>query len=347
MESDQPSPFRKMPKVELHRHLDGSIRQQTIIDISKRYNLDIDISNEDVLKARSTVTQPMEDLAAVLDAFDIIQKVSCSYEAIKRIAFENVEDAFFDGIKLIELRFSPAFIALQKDIGNDEIIEGVLDGVAQGMSQYDVQVGLITIASRTLDYEVNKKATEDVIQYAQKGQHKMADRLVGFDLADIEHASEPSDFSELVNISRQAGFGITVHSGEDTPASGVQKTLDILQPDRIGHGVNAWQDQNVVKMLRDKDVLLELCPTSNWLTQCAPILAEHPLPDFYRAGVKVCINSDDPQLMGIDLTHEYDIAKKYYGFNNEDFRTMNLFALEKSFLPEEITRAVKKTHFAP
>ncbi len=346
MSTYQHSLLRKMPKVELHRHLDGSIRQGTIVDIVKRHKLDIDVSDRARLKKHSTITEPMQDLAAVLNVFETIQKVSCSYEAIKRIAFENVEDAWMDGIKLIELRFSPAFIAREKDIGNDEIIEGVLDGIAQGMGKYDIQVGLITIVSRTLDHHVNEQSTMDVIAYVEKGHHQMADRIVGFDLADRENTSDPSDFGELVELSRQAGLGITVHSGEDSDASAVQRTLTLLNPDRIGHGVNAWQDGDVVEMLKERDVLLELCPTSNWLTQCVPVLAEHPLPDFYQAGVKVCINSDDPQLMDIDLTHEYEIAQRYYGFTHEDFKKTNLDALKKTFLPQEIGVHVKEKFFS-
>ena len=143
MSSTKSSALRRMPKVELHRHLDGSIRQQTIIDLSKRHNLDIDVSNPSSLKKQSTVTEPMQDLATVLEAFDTIQKVSCSYEAINRIAFENVEDAFYDGIKLIELRFSPVFVALGKELAHDEIIESVIDGIAEGMDRYDIEVGII------------------------------------------------------------------------------------------------------------------------------------------------------------------------------------------------------------
>ena len=346
MSNTKSSALRKMPKVELHRHLDGSIRQQTIIDLSKRHHLDIDVSNPSSLKKRSTVTEPMQDLAAVLEAFETIQKVSCSYEAIKRIAFENVEDAFYDGIKLIELRFSPVFVALDKELANDEIIEGVIDGIADGMDKYDIEVGIIQIVSRTLDYEASKQGTKDVIRYAQAGKHRMADRIVGFDLADRENTTDPSDFKELVEMSREAGMGITIHSGEDTDASGVQKTLEILAPDRIGHGVNAWQDPDVVEMIKERDVLLELCPTSNWLTQCVKELSAHPLPEFYKAGVKVSLNSDDPQLMDIDLTHEYEIAEKLYGFKNEDFLKMNLYALEKSFLPTEITEPVKNKFFS-
>ena len=337
--------MRNLPKVELHRHLDGSIRQETIIDITRSHNLDIDISDPDALRRNSMVTSPMQDLAAVLGVFDIIQKVSCSYEAIRRITFENIEDACFDGIKLIELRFSPAFIALNKELKNDEIIEGVLDGMSAGMDKYDVQAGLIGIVSRTLDYEANRSGIEDLANYRKRCQHRGADRIVGFDLADRENTSDPQDFVELVKMAREAELGVTVHSGEDTGPEGVQRTLDVLSPDRIGHGVNAWQDPDVVEQLIEREVLLEICPTSNWLTQCVESVDKHPLPDFYRAGVLTCINSDDPQLMGIDLTHEYELAKKHFAFSMEDFRTMNLMALKKSFLPGEITSAVKRDFF--
>ena len=337
--------MRNLPKVELHRHLDGSIRQQTIIDITRSHNLDIDVSDPVALKRNSTVTSPMQDLAAVLGVFDTIQKVSCSYDAIKRITFENIEDAYYDGIKLIELRFSPAFIALNKDLQNDEIIEGVLDGLCAGMDSYDVQAGLIGIVSRTLDYEANRSGIADMIAYRNRSNHRGADRICGFDLADRENTSDPGDFVELVTMARDAGLGITVHSGEDTGPEGVQRTLDVLEPDRIGHGVNAWRDQDVVEQLKERDVLLELCPTSNWLTQCVESVEKHPLPDFYRAGVKLSLNSDDPQLMDIDLSHEYELAAKHYGFGKEDFRKTNLYALEKSFLPGEITRDVTREYF--
>ncbi|NNL99451.1 MAG: adenosine deaminase, partial [Gammaproteobacteria bacterium] len=207
--------LRALPKVELHRHLDGSIRPGTVLDIARRHNLDIDISNPDALKRRITLREPA-DLAAILAAFDTIQKATCSYEAIRRIAFENVEDCVLDGIVLAELRFSPGFIALNKSLNNDEIIEGVLDGVADGMERYDIQVGLIHIVSRTLDPAVNRRSTEDIIAYARRGQHRCADRIVGFDLADREALSEPEDFSDLVALARGADLGITVHSGEET-----------------------------------------------------------------------------------------------------------------------------------
>jgi len=339
------SPLAGLAKVEHHRHLDGSIRHETLIDIARRHGLAIALDDQESLRRRTRITEPLGDVATVLEAFETIQQVTCSYEAIRQIAFENVEDAWRDGCVLAELRFSPAFIAMGKAIGYEEIIEGVLDGVTAGMARYPIEIGLITIVSRTLDYEANLEGMRACLRYAHAGRHPGAERLVGFDLADREATTSPGDWLEVVGLAREAGWGVTVHSGEETPAAAVRETVEVLAPDRIGHGVNAWQDPRVVRLLIERDVLLELCPTSNWLTQCVPTLDAHPLPQFYRAGVKVSINSDDPELMDIDLVNEYELAQRLLGLGPADFHRINLMALEKSFLPEEIRAAVKARHF--
>ncbi len=337
--------LRALPKVELHRHLDGSIRPETVLDLARHHNLDIDTSDPAALTRRITVSEPA-DLGTILTAFDTIQKVSCSYEAIRRITFENVEDCVRDGVELAELRFSPVFIALNKTLGNDEIIEGVLDGVAEAMDRYDIQVGLIHIVSRTLDPELNRRSTEDAIAYAQRATHRCADRIVGFDLADREALSEPEDFSDLVALARGAGLGITVHSGEETGPEHVARSVEVLGASRIGHGISARQSPEVMAMLAERGVLLELCPTSNWLTQAVPEPAAHPLPEFRDAGVPVSINSDDPQLMGIDLVNEYAVVQQHFGCDADAFMAMNRDALAASFLPEDITAHVRSKHFA-
>jgi adenosine deaminase len=144
-----------------------------------------------------------------------------------------------------------------------------------------------------------------------------------------------------VNKARDAGLGITIHSGEDTDAEHVARTLDLFRPSRIGHGIRAWGSREVMKKLIAEDVLLEVCPTSNWLTSSVTTLAEHPLPGLYKAGVPVSINSDDPNLMGIDLVNEYEVCAKHYGFQKRDFQAMNLAALRHSFLPPQIKEHVK------
>jgi adenosine deaminase len=336
--------IKALPKAELHRHLDGSIRLQTVLDLAARYKLDLGTSTAEELSRKARITSPMKDLQTVLDSFGTIRQVLCSHEAIERIAFENVEDAYHDGIHLIELRFAPPFISVGKNLGNDEIIEAVLDGVTRGMNSYPVQVGLIGILVRTMDVEVNRQATEDLIRYAGSG-YRNADRICGFDLADSEERSDPEEFLPFVEQARRAGLGITIHSGENTSAAAVERTLDLFDPARIGHGIRAWGEEKTLRRIRRLDVMLEVCPTSNWLTSSVPSLEEHPLPHLYRAGIPVSINSDDPNLFGIDLIHEYKLCSHLYGFSETDFLQINRKTVERSFLPKEIRTEVLQKYF--
>ena len=329
--------LRALPKAELHRHLDGSVRLETIVDLARRHSLDLGVRSEAELRERARVCSPQESLEEVIAGFTITQKVLCCHEAIRRVAYENVEDSWRDGVKLAELRFAPSFTAAGKALVNDEIIEAVLDGVAAGVERFGIEVGLIGILPRTAPPEVNRQATADLLRWA-RGPHPGAFRLCGFDLADSETARPPEDFVPLVDQARAAGLGITIHSGENTTAAHVQRTLELFRPSRVGHGIQAWGDPEALRQLRDGGVLLEVCPTSNWLTRSVSSLEAHPLPALRRAGVRVSVNSDDPNLMGIDLVHEYRLCSRLYGFGVADFLALNRDAVTASFLPEEVRR---------
>lgn len=339
-----PEALRALPKVELHRHLDGSVRFQTVLEVAARHGLQLGAGSEEELRERTRITRPLRDLDEVLAGFATIQKVLCCYEAIRRVSFENVEDAWRDGVRLVELRFAPTFIAQGKELEPAEIIEAVLDGVGEGMAAYPIEVGLIGIVARDLPLEANRRATEELLRYA-RGGHAQAPRLCGFDLASAEDSTDPEDFLPMVEAARRAGLGITVHSGENTDGGFVERTLDLFRPSRIGHGIASWGHPGLLERLRREDVLLELCPTSNWLTHSVASLEEHPLPGLYRAGVPVCINSDDPQLMDIDLVHEYDLCARLYDLGAADFLALNRMALRHSFLPAEIRARVEREHF--
>lgn len=207
--------LRGLPKVELHRHLDGSIRVETIRELADARGLDLGAPSADELRRKVTVTRPLKDLAAVLKCFDVLQKVLFSFEAVSRVTFENIEDAWRDGVKLLELRFAPAFIAQGKDLSNDEIIAAALDGVGKGMEAYPIEVGLIGILARSLPLERNARAARDLIRWHRSGVPN-ASRICGLDLADGEEGVDPRSFVSFVNDAREAGIGITIHSGENT-----------------------------------------------------------------------------------------------------------------------------------
>jgi adenosine deaminase len=334
--------LRALPKCEFHRHLEGSVRLETIADLARIYGLELGCTEYE-LPYRATVTEPMDDLQEVLDSFSIMQQAFCCYEAIKRITFENIEDAHNDGVKLLELRFAPSFIAVGKELENDEIIEAVLDGIDLGMERYPVQVGLIGIVPRAHDWTVSQRATRDLIAYARGTcAHRRGDRICGFDLADDELGTPHERFTPLVDAARSSGLGITVHTGENSDAACMEKSLDLYKPDRIGHGIQAWKDEPLMKRIADEDIMLELCPTSNFLTRSVPSLDRHPLPLFKDRGLAFSVNSDDPHLMNIDLVHEYEVCATLFGFDIEDFRKMNERALSHSFLSEDVRNEVRK-----
>ena len=224
--------LRALPKAELHRHLDGSVRLATIAELARRHRLQLGFPEEQ-LAERARVLTPLAGLEEVLARFQVLQKVLCGYEAIRRVAFENVEDAWRDGVRLAELRFSPPFITAGKDLANDEIIEAVLDGVEEGAARYGLEVALIGILPRTASPQANQAATADLLRYA-RGPHRGAWRLLGFDLADSETARPPEEFLPLVKQARAAGLGITVHSGENTSAAHVVRTLQVFSPSASG-----------------------------------------------------------------------------------------------------------------
>lgn len=336
------SQLRELPKIEFHRHLDGSVRFETILDLIKKHNLPIRYSTEELFN-KVKILSPMKDLKAVLDSFWLTQSTLCTYEAIKRVTFENVEDAFQDGVKLLELRFATTFIAENKKLGNDEIIEGVIDGITEGMNKYPIQVGLIHILPRNLDEQKNKQAHADILNYRKKS-HKNADRLCGFDLADLESDVKLTYLPEIESAISQ-GLGITIHSGENTSGDSVIHSIKNLKAKRIGHGIKTWNHDQAMKLVGDQNIHLEVCPTSNVLTNSVDSILSHPFAKLFDAGISVSLNSDDPHLMNLDLVHEYELVQKVFGFKPQDFFKMNKNAIAHSFLPAELKKKIDKDFF--
>jgi adenosine deaminase len=330
------SALRALPKVELHRHLDGSVRISTIWEIAQEHGIDLGVRTFQELQRKAVLRTPRASLQSVLDCFSTQQAALCSFEAISRVTMENIEDAWRDGVRLLELRFAPAFIARGKDLPADAVIAGVLDGMQKGMAAWPVEVGLIGILPRRYPRESHEQATSDLVRWKRSGVPGSS-RICGFDLADEEAGFDPGTLAPFVQRAREAGLGITVHSGENTEAACIAQALDVYRPARIGHGIRAIHDPALVRRLAREDILLEISPTSNWITSAVPSLREHPLAALHRAGVPVCVNSDDPNLFGIDLVNEYEACVREMGLREEDLREMNRAALRHSFLPAEIT----------
>ncbi len=319
--------IRALPKVDLHRHLDCSMRWSTLLEIAT--TLKLDFPKDPILqKSHFLVTEPMVNLEAVLNKFLIAQKLLASEEILERLAYEVCEDAVNDGINLLELRYAPTFIASgHPKLSFEKIHAALVKGIRRAEKNWPIKTGLIAIIQRILGPAEAEKVTDFAI-----GNR---DTFVGLDLADNEEGFEPRLFSKMFERAKASGLRITVHSGEaPSPLAGkwILDSIEILGAERIGHGVQAINFPEVMKTLINKKIVLEVCPYSNWLTQAFKSHKNHPLKRLKDAGVKVTIGSDDPGMFASTLSDDYWIAQQDLGFTKQDFLDCDRTAREASFI---------------
>jgi adenosine deaminase len=329
--------LRALPKVDLHRHLEGSLRLQTIIDLYREAGEPLAETSADELAPRAQVLEPMGSLEEVLDVLELVQGSFRTCDAVERISYEAVEDLALDNVRLAELRFSPDFLCRAGGLDWDEAMEAIVRGVERGARDHDVAVGLIAIFSRDFGMESGTRTVEFTLRHSE--------RLVGFDIAGDERAYPPSLYRELVAPIHAAGIHVTTHYGESGPAAYARDAILELGAERLAHGVSVARDPEVTALARDRRIPLDMCPTSNRLTHAVAALAEHPALRLLREGVLVTLNTDDPGLFGIDLTHEYEVAQRELGFDDEDLRFAAATALDASFLPKDVKTDVRRRHF--
>lgn len=329
------SELRALPKVELHRHLDCSMRWSTMVELAKTLNLGLPETPAELKKAL-LITEPMRDLESVLKKFLYAQKLLASEEILERLAFECCEDAYQDGIKLIEFRYAPTFIRDgHPALSFQKIHEALLRGLKKAEATYPMATGLICILQRI--YE--PQDCEQVLNFAIDNKKT----FIGIDLADNEEANPSKKFAGLFEKARLEGLNITIHSGE-TPhpaaAQWVKDSVEILHATRIGHGVQIIQNPQVMEFVKAKNVTLEVCPISNYLTQAFGPHELHPFKKLDEAGVKVTINSDDPGIFDTTLSQDYAVLNQYFGYQEKDFKRLNITAYHASFIAEDKKRAV-------
>jgi len=320
--------YNEIPKIELHCHLEGAIRTQTILDLARDHPIDLPSHQLDELDDVVKIKEQLSDLQTVLDAFDIFQACMVSKEAVERITYELCEDANQQNIKLLEIRFSPDWAFSGHNLDWNLALEGIINAQERAFRDFGIHTGLIAITSRSLGLSSCVKTVDWAIR------HK--DVIMGIDMADNEAGYPIYNFAEPIQRAQEAGLKVTIHSGEDTSASSVVETIQAVHPERIGHGIHIIEDMKAVEFIVKKGVTLEVNPWSNYLTNSVATIEEHPLKKLFDLGVRVTINSDDPEVLDTNLNNEYRIAHKILGMSIKDIERCNAFALEASFLPEPV-----------
>ena len=330
--------YNLLPKAELHCHLEGAIRTATIIDIAREHGLDLPAYDVPGLDSRVKVFDQLKDLGTVLQAFGIAQKSITSTAVVERIADELFEDTGLQNIKLLEVRFSPDWAFSGHRVHWDDALEGILRAKRRAADRFGMAIGLIAITSRSMCAGSCDKTVDWAIRWK--------DHIHGVDLADSEDEHPIKDFVKPLLRAKEAGLKVTVHSGEDTPASAVMDTIRAVNPDRIGHGTHIIHDRAAIELVKERGVTLEMCPWSNYLTSSVKRIDDHPLKQLFDQGVRVTINSDDPELLDTNLNNEYRIAHEILGMSLEDIAVCNRYAAAVSFIPPEEKQQVIESYFS-
>ena len=318
---------KSLPLTDIHRHLDGNIRPQTILDLGLKNNVSLPANTLESLTPHVQVVTQEPDLVSFLSKLDWGVKVLASYDDCRRVAYENVEDARNARIDYTELRFSPWYMAMTHQLDPQGVVEAVIDGVTSGSKDFDVKTNLIGILSRSFGSESCQKELEACLAYR--------DQLVAIDLAGDELGQPGELFANHFKQARDSGLNITIHAGEAAGPESVWQAIKELGATRIGHGVKAIFDQKLMDYLTEHQIGIESCLTSNVQTSTFPDIKAHPLKQFLDHGVLATINTDDPAVEGIELPHEYEVAAPAAGLSENHIRQAQENGLTIAFLSDE------------
>ncbi|RPH95359.1 MAG: adenosine deaminase [Lysobacterales bacterium] len=321
-----------LPLIDLHRHLDGSVRLETVLEVAAKQGIALPGSDLASLRPHVVVEGKAAGLMDFIGRFRWLTAILHDLDTCRRVAYENVEDARREGIDYIELRFSPWFMAETHGLDPAGVVEAVADGVVAAERDTGVRAQLIGILSRTYDTDTCHRELDALLAHR--------DHLVAIDLAGDEQKFPAGQFREHFKRARDAGLQVTVHAGEVEGPASVWAAIRELGATRIGHGIHSLEDPGLVDYLVEHRVGLEIAITSNVQIGVIEDYAVHPVKRILEAGILANLNTDDPAISGIDLRHEFEVAAPRAGLTAAMTRQAQANALEMSFLSDAEKREI-------
>jgi aminodeoxyfutalosine deaminase len=318
--SPQPTPFSlSLPKAELHLHLEGSVDPPTLLELGKRHG-------KDGTQARVEQLYRYKDFSGFLMAFKAVTddlQTPADYELITHRLMERLKAG---GVLHAEVYISVG-VCLWRKQDFDAIFEGLERGRERGQRDFGISLLWIFDAVRQFGALEAQRVAELAVRH--KGPS-----VVGFGIGGDEHQAPAELFREVYAYAEANGLRLTAHAGESAGPESIWGALN-LRAERIGHGLTAIQDPELVEVLVVRQIPLEICLSSNLRTGCCPTLAEHPVRNYFDRGMMITLNTDDPAMFHTSLAQEYQLAQDAFGFTNEHLRELARNSFEASFLPAE------------
>lgn len=323
------SELHALPKIDLHRHLEGSLRLRTLAEIAREHSIDLPGYAIEDLRPLATVNGRQTGFQPFLEKFRFLRRFYPTREAVERVAYEAVTDAAEDNVRYLELRFNPVALAQNRAFSLGAVTAWVCAAVREAQRERDIRANLIVQIGREETLNTATELLDVALAHRDEG-------VVGLDLAGDERTHSATRFIDLFRRARAEGLHITVHAGEVGGPANVAEAIEHLHAERIGHGVRAVGDPQVVRLIRERQVALEVCPTSNVQTGVVRDFWHHPLPDMLAMGLSVSINTDDPSISDTTLTDEYWVAMSAMGITLQAIKETIVGAAEASFQPPTV-----------
>src|SRR5438105_1396356 len=319
---DDAAYFQAIPKAELHLHLDGSVRPKTVLELAAKGGVPVPTQDLERLTDFLEATDSTASLVEYITYFELPIAVLQTVPALERASYELCEDLHKDNVRYAEIRYGP-WLHVQQGLSLTDVIRAVLSGWKAGRKSFRLEGGVIVTALRDMPPAQN-------VSLAQVAGRFVGDGVVGFDLAGDEAGHPPILHEDAFRVARSLGLNITIHAGEAAGPESVRQAIS-MGAMRLGHGVRAQEDPDVIAMIKESGVQLDMAPTSNAQTKAVRRLQDHPLRRFYEQGIKVTISTDSRTVSDVTLTRELENAIRVIGCTPAQVWAMNLQALDGGF----------------
>ena len=325
----------ELPKPELHCHLDGSLRLETILDLAQKDKVELPATDKDSLAKAVMVQDRVKNLEEYLDKFKITLSVLQTPEGLRRAAFELAQDAAAENVKHLEVRYSPV---LHQDRGMTpmESLDAVIEGLQQAKAEFGISTGVIICGIRNFSIETSIELAELAIAYKYRG-------VIGYDLAGAEENFPAKDHLKAFYLIRNNNVNVTLHAGEAYGPASIHQAIHYCGANRIGHGTRLLEDGDLMNYINDHRICLEVCLTSNYQTGTVDSLKKHPVKFYQDYGLRISLNTDNRLISGTTLVDEYMLAHETFNFNMLDFKDFIISGFKIAFLEHrERTKLIKE-----
>jgi len=323
--------FQRLPKTDLHVHLDGSLRLDTILDLADKQGVELPTRDPAALRSFMHLGENCGSLVEYLKAFDVTLRVMQTEEALYRTAYELAEDAAHENVRYMEVRYSP-MLHSRRGLKTTTIVEAVLAGLRAAQSKYGIESNVILCGIRNISPETSLEMAELCVAYKNRG-------VVAFDLAGAEYDHPPKHHRAAFQLVRDNNINVTIHAGEAYGPESIAQAIHICGAHRIGHGCRLRENGDLLHYLNDHRLPLECCPSSNVQTGAVRDLASHPLKLYQALGLRVTINTDNRLVTDTTVSKELWLCHSAMNVGLDDIKSIILAGFKSSFLPFHVKQS--------